>query len=142
MWKQLVKVLQLKYNTISYTNKLYEGNKQTLLTQTLHPKTLKLLRRIKKKFPLRRAANLASLGKLLWSYFVTIIRTLYFRVQRPYWPHKFLSIPNQRNFDQLLTFVNFYQYAKNEAASSIYSSEILDLKTLQSDWFFPKIGYV
>ena len=35
MWKQLVKVLQLKYSTISYTNKLYEGNKKTLLTQTL-----------------------------------------------------------------------------------------------------------
>ena len=40
MCKQLVKVLQLKYPTISYTNKLYEGNKKTLLTQTLHRKTL------------------------------------------------------------------------------------------------------
>ena len=37
---ELVKVLQLKYPTISYTNKLYEGNKKTLLTQTLHRKTL------------------------------------------------------------------------------------------------------
>ena len=36
----LVKVIQLKYPTISYTNKLYEGNKKTLLTQTLHRKTL------------------------------------------------------------------------------------------------------
>ena len=35
MWKQLVKVLQLKYPTISYTNKLYEGNKEILLTQNI-----------------------------------------------------------------------------------------------------------
>ena len=44
---ELVKVLQLKYPTVSYTNKLYEGNKKTLLTRTLHRKTLKLLRKIK-----------------------------------------------------------------------------------------------
>ena len=75
MWKQLVKVLQLKYPTISYTNKLYEGNKKTLLTQTLHRKTLKLLHKIKNTFGLRRTTNLVSLGKLLRSYFVTIIRT-------------------------------------------------------------------
>ena len=67
MWKQLVKVLQLKYPTISYTNKLYEGNKKTLLTQTLHCKTLKLFRKIKKVFRLRRATNLTSLGRLLRS---------------------------------------------------------------------------
>ena len=47
METELVKVLQLKYPTISYTNKLYEGNKKTLLTQTLHHKTLKLLPKIK-----------------------------------------------------------------------------------------------
>ena len=50
MWKQLVKVLQLKYPTISSTNKLYEGNKKTLSTQTLHHKMLKLLCKIKKNF--------------------------------------------------------------------------------------------
>ena len=77
METELVKVLQLKYPTISYTNKLYEGNKKTLLTQTLHRKTLKLLRKIKTFFCLRRAANIASLGKLLRTYFVTIIRTLH-----------------------------------------------------------------
>ena len=49
METELVKVLQLKYPTISYTNKLYEGNKKTLLTQTLHRKTLKLLRKKQKK---------------------------------------------------------------------------------------------
>ena len=76
METELVKVLQLKYPTISYTNKLYERNKKTLLTQTLHRKTLKLFRKIKRFFRLRQAANLASLGKLLRSYFVTIIRTL------------------------------------------------------------------
>ena len=75
METQLVEVLQLKYPTICYTNKFYEGNKKTLLTETLHRKTLKLIRKIKKMFHLRRATNLASLGKLLRSYFVTIIRT-------------------------------------------------------------------
>ena len=39
---ELVKVLQLKYPTVSYTNKLYEGKKKTQLTQILHPKMLKL----------------------------------------------------------------------------------------------------
>ena len=73
MWKQLVKVLQLKYPTISYTNKLYEGNKKTLLTQTLHHKMLKLLHKIKNFFCLRQGTNLASLVQLLPSYFVTII---------------------------------------------------------------------
>ena len=71
-----VKVLQLEYPTISYTNKLHEGNRKTLLTQTLHRKTLKLLREIEIFFRLRRATNLTSLGKLLRSYFVTIIQTL------------------------------------------------------------------
>ena len=73
MQKQLVKVLQLKYPTISYTNKLYKRNKKTLLTQTLHCKTLKLLCKIKIIFCLQQATNLALLGKLLTSYFVTII---------------------------------------------------------------------
>ena len=48
-----------------------------MLTQTLHRKTLKLLRKIKKIFKPAAATNLASLGKSLRSYFVTIIRTLY-----------------------------------------------------------------
>ena len=74
---ELVKVLHLKYPTISYTNKLYEENKKILLTQTLHRKTLKLLCKIKTFFRLQRATNLASLGKLLRSYFVTINRKLY-----------------------------------------------------------------
>ena len=50
METELVKALQLKYPTISYTKKLYERNKNTLLTQTLHHKTLKLLHKIKKIF--------------------------------------------------------------------------------------------
>ena len=76
METELIKVLQLKYPTISHTNKLYEGNKKTLRTQTLHRKTLKLFRKIKKIFRLLRATGPASLGKLLRSYFVKIIRTL------------------------------------------------------------------
>ena len=43
-------------------------------------------------------------------------------------------MPNQKNFDQLLIFVNLYQHAKNEAASSICSGEMVDLKILQSEW--------
>ena len=65
METELVKVLQLKYPAISYTNKLYEGNKKTLIAQTSHRKTLKLLHKIKKNFRLQQATNLASLGKLL-----------------------------------------------------------------------------
>ena len=76
MWKQLVKVLQLKYPNISYTSEVYEGNKKKLLTQTLQRKMLNLLRKIKKIGRLQRATNLASLGKILRSYSVTIIRTL------------------------------------------------------------------
>ena len=43
-------------------------------------------------------------------------------------------MPNKNIFDQLLTFVNLYQHAKNEAVSSICSGEIVDLKILQFDW--------
>ena len=60
--------------------------------------------------------------------------TISFRVQRPDWPHPFLTMPNQKVFNQLLLFLNFYQHAKNEAVWSICSREIVDLKTLQSDW--------
>ena len=43
-------------------------------------------------------------------------------------------MPDQKNFDQLLIFVNLYHHAKNEAVSSICSGEKGDLKILQSDW--------
>ena len=51
-----------------------------------------------------------------------------FRVQRPDWPYPFLTIPNQKIFDQLLIIMNFYKHAKNEAVSSICSGAIVDLK--------------
>ena len=35
-----------------------------------------------------------------------------FRVQRPNWPHSFLTIPKQKNFYQLFFFLNLYQHAK------------------------------
>ena len=76
METELVKVLQLKYPTISYTNKLYERNKKTLLTQTLHRKMLIALQN-QKLFCLRQATYLASLRKLWQSYFVMIILTLF-----------------------------------------------------------------
>ena len=56
--------------------------------------------------------------------------TVNVRVQRPDWPHSFLTMPYQK----LLIFVNLYQHAKNEAVSLIYSGEMLDLKILQSEW--------
>ena len=56
--------------------------------------------------------------------------TVNFRDHRPDWLHPFLTMPNQKYFDQL--FINLYQHAKNEAVSWIYSGEIVDLKILQS----------
>ena len=60
--------------------------------------------------------------------------TVNFRVQRPDGSNPFLTMPNQKIFNQLLIFANLYQHAKNEAVSSICSGEILDLKILQSGW--------
>ena len=40
----------------------------------------------------------------------------------------------QKNFDQLLIFVNLYQHAKNLKKSSICSADEVDLKIWQSDW--------
>ena len=60
--------------------------------------------------------------------------TISFRVQRPDWSHPFLTMSNQKVFNQLLLSLNFYQHAKNEAVWSICSGEIVDLKILQSDW--------
>ena len=54
--------------------------------------------------------------------------TANFRVQRPDWPHSFLTIHNHEIFDQLLIFVNLYQHAKNEAVSSIFSGEMVAWK--------------
>ena len=60
--------------------------------------------------------------------------TVNFGVQRQDWPNPFLTMPNQKNFNQLLILMNLYQHSKNEAASSICSEEIVDLEVLQSDW--------
>ena len=60
--------------------------------------------------------------------------TINFRVQRPDWPHPFLNLPNQKNFNQLLIFMNLHQHAKNEAVSLLCSGEIVDLKILESHW--------
>ena len=63
-------------------------------------------------------------------------------------------MPNQKIFNQILNFVNLHQHAKNEDVSLISSGEIIDLKTLESDWlrvfwpisrvqdFSPNIGFV
>ena len=76
-----------------------------------------------------------------------------FRVQRPDWPYPFLTMLNQKTFNQHLIFVILHQHAKNEAVSSICSGEIVDLKILESDGrehfdlnlrnkIFPNIGFV
>ena len=66
--------------------------------------------------------------------FVHSSDTVNFGVQRPDWPHPFLTIPNQKIFNQLFFFVNLNQYAKNEAVPSICSGQTVDLKILQSHW--------
>ena len=43
-------------------------------------------------------------------------------------------MPNQNIFNVFLIFVSLYRHTKNEAASSIFSGEIVDLEILQSDW--------
>ena len=40
----------------------------------------------------------------------------------------------QNIFKQLLILVNLYQHTKNEAVSSMCSGEMVDLKTLQTEW--------
>ena len=43
-------------------------------------------------------------------------------------------MPNQKLFNQLLIFGNLCEHAKNEALSSIFSREMLNLKISQSEW--------
>ena len=69
---ELVKVLQLKYPSISYTNKLYEGNKKNIVNSNFTLQNAKIALQ-NKKIP---ATNFASLEKLLQSYFVMIIQML------------------------------------------------------------------
>ena len=57
-----------------------------------------------------------------------------FRVQRPDWPYPFLTMPNQKMFNQLLIFANLYQHAKNNIASLICSGKTVHLNIIQSDW--------
>ena len=47
---------------------------------------------------------------------------------------KRVATPTQIFFNQLLISINLYKYAKNQAFSSFYSRDIVDAKTLQSDW--------
>ena len=55
-------------------------------------------------------------------------------VLRPEWPHPFLTKPTTMFFVQLLISVTLHQNAKNQVFSSFYSTDIVDLKILQSDW--------
>ena len=49
------------------------------------------------------------------------------------WTHPILTMPKRKTFDQPWIFLNLFQHAKNEAALSICSGEIVGLKILQSD---------
>ena len=56
--------------------------------------------------------------------------TINFRISSSDWQHQFLTMPNQKYFDQLFIFVNLYQHAKKEVVSSICSVVTVDLKIL------------
>ena len=43
-------------------------------------------------------------------------------------------MPIQKIFDQLLSYVNLYQHAKNQAISLICSRDMVNENILQSDW--------
>ena len=52
----------------------------------------------------------------------------------PIWSHQFLTMPTQKSFYQLLISMNLYRDAKNQPISSFCSRDIVDSKTLQSNW--------
>ena len=62
------------------------------------------------------------------------ISTVNFRVQWTDRPCPFLTMHTQKQFDQLLIYVNLYQHAQNQAISLIGSGDMVDYKILQSDW--------
>ena len=77
MWKQSwLKCFNLNIPLFLIQTNFMKEIKKILFTQTLYHKMLKLLRKIKKIFACSGLQNLASLRRLLRSYFVTIIRTL------------------------------------------------------------------
>ena len=45
-----------------------------------------------------------------------------------------LTMLTQKFLHQLLTFINLYELAKNQAISTFSSRDIVHLKILQSDW--------
>ena len=67
---------------------------------------------------------------------VHFLNTVNFIVQRPDWPHPFLTMPTQK---VSIIFVNLYRHVKNEAVLSDISGEIVDLKIQQSDWLTESI---
>ena len=54
------------------------------------------------------------------------VHSSHFRVPWLDWPHLFLTIPTHKVFDQLLIYVNLYQYAKSQAISLICSGNTVD----------------
>ena len=54
--------------------------------------------------------------------------------QRPDWPHPFLMILSQKIFDQVLSFVNLYQHAKNQLIPSVHSCNTVNFRVQTPDW--------
>ena len=46
-------------------------------------------------------------------------------------------MPTQKIFDQLLSFVNLYQHAKNQFIPSVHSSDTVNFKVPSHDWPHP-----
>ena len=67
----------------------------------------------------------------------SMLETANFRVLWPNWSHPFLTITTQKNFNQLLIFVNLYQHAKNQFIPSVHSSDTVNFKVPSHDWPHP-----
>ena len=67
----------------------------------------------------------------------SMLETSNFIVPWPDWPHPSLTMPTQKNCDQLLIFVNLYQHAKNQFIPSVHSSDTVNFKVPSHDWPHP-----
>ena len=64
----------------------------------------------------------------------SMLETANFRASWPDWSRLFLTMPIQKNFDQLLIFVNLYQHVKNQFILSVHCSDAVNFKVPSHDW--------
>ena len=57
-----------------------------------------------------------------------------FTVPWPDLPHPYSTMPTQKDFDQILLFVNLYQHAKIQFIPSVHSSDTVNFIVLAPDW--------